>query len=365
MNIITFRQYVTAFNKMAWPIRYIIIIAIVYIPGILVALAAGTFAPGGTHIYERYFVTDFPFHYCWLFIIPVSLLILPIAYRNIDEAIKDLRECTPPILDEDLINSTIMHRSSNRSLHLLIGIALGFVIVTFIAVMNQLSMAAQNRTQFSWWYPLEDSYAAFVYFFVITFVATSIAFNFLVRYLYVIRVLREGVLKAHLLPTWIGSSEGSIDRLFRYAFLLCVPGSTISLSIVINRIIFGMKAWDFALLFNIVMIPLAFTLVLVLPVIYCGIPKKFSRQRSKLLLDLDKEIAQIMRSTHKQPKGSKDRGLYEDLEAAIKKRELIRKNYPILPLGSITKMVSAIPIIVSAAPTLFTIIKIIVASSTK
>ena len=365
MNIITFRQFIAAFNKTAWYIRYIITITIVYIPGILAALAAGTFAPGGSHICERYFVTDFPFHYCWLFIIPISLLILPKAYRSMDEAINDLRKCTPPILDEDLTKSTIMHRSSNHSLHLLIGTALGFTIVTFIAVMNQLSMVAQDRSQFSWWYPSKDSYAAFVYFFTISFIATSIAFNFLVRYLYVIRLLREGVLKVYLLPTWIGSSEGSIDNLFRYVFLLCVPGSTISLSIIINRIIFGMKAWDFALLFNIVMIPLAFTLGLVLPVIYCGIPKKFSQQRSKLLLALDKEIAQFMRSANEQPEGFKDSGLYDDLEAAIKKKELIRKNYPILPLGSITKMVSVMPIIISAAPTLFTIIKIIIASPTK
>jgi hypothetical protein len=357
MNIDKFEQCIGAFNKKPWVLRYVVIVMVVYIPGILVALDAGTFSPSGTGECEFYFITDYTFHYSWAFIVPVSLLIFPLVYRNMDLALRELSVCNPPIIDENLTESTTMRKWGKKSFQLLTGTALGFATVTLVGFMNYLSLFAQDRTQFNWWLPKEGSYAAFVYFHALGFFSASMCYIFLVRLIYVIRLLREGVLRISELPTWVGSPESKVDTLFRSIFLLCIPGSTISISIVITRIAWGMKPWDFTLLFNLFTIPFAFVIGLIFPVIYCGIPRKFSQQRSKLLWDLDKKIAELMRSVSEQTKSRNNEGLFEDMETLIKHKDLIKKNYPRLPLGSITKKVSAIPIGISAALPLIALVK--------
>jgi hypothetical protein len=113
------------------------------------------------------------------------------------------------------------------------------------------------------------------------------------------------------------------------------------------------------------MIPLAFIIGLILPIFLCGIPSKLFSQRSRLLLRFDMKIAKLMQKLSADGARVKEIELLEELETCAKRRSLVKKSYPILPFGSMTGFISAIPLGLSATPGVIAIMKMIAKSLSK
>jgi predicted membrane channel-forming protein YqfA (hemolysin III family) len=203
-----------------------------------------------------------------------------------------------------------------------------------------------------WYYPYGGNYLPFIYYMITGTVVTSVFFVSLVRYLYTMRVIRKGVLSASELPTWVASSEGPVDRLFRSVFLLFLPMSTVAIAIVANRWVRQTGPLDFGMLWCVATIPIGIILLLIGPIVYSAIPHKMLQQRSEALRVVEEKILEALEELSHQSDEAEDQRLVDRLHALGAKKTLILKNYPTFPIGSITRIISAFPISLSALPAL-------------
>jgi len=286
------------FGHWPWLIRYASVVAIVYVPAALITILAGTFRQPCRIPCHISFVQDYTFHIIWALAVPLSLSLIPFFFDETESMFQTLQAAgagaqvreravrTPgePLLSPEALNR--VGQFNHGAAAPVVGLAMGLIVVTAVALRNLLSLSKAEETIWSWWFPSGRFCAATVLFLVLWAIVSWVCFTVLVRYFYTVSMIRAAV--SHVpsggLPAWLAGSNGALWPFFRAFSLALLPLAVIPIFVWMARTFRGgIPLADPVTMLNALALPAAISLLLIVPALATGVPSRLREQRRHLL----------------------------------------------------------------------------------
>ena len=323
-------------------LMYVVVAAAVFVPAMVLSLRARTFLPDGLNGCQVPFVTDYAFHVVALVAVPLTTVLLNRFFAKANEIVEELS--ARGILGGGLLLEEEKFQASCRPW--LYGLAIGGTLALVIAFVNLKTLGV-----YSWWYAGGRFGAGTLFMLLAGMAEASVISDALIRYFRILRVLSRQVEALKRAPTWLADPAGPVWPFFRDFYIALLPAALLPLSVWASRTLKGrISLWDPISILNIVALPAGTLLILIVPVIISGIPRRLRQQRDALLHEqssrIDEALAKFLTTSNRD----KAMELVDEIREIAKTRAIIEKESMVWPFPeklSRTLLFNAVPALLS------------------